>query len=84
MKVPSGKTRITIRLDNEILDWFRSKVGSSGGRGYQSMINAALRDHIRLGGGDLRGYVRSIVLEEMNNPEAPSSLEGIPPGRLRP
>ena len=26
-KVPPGKTRITIRLDEDVLEWFRSQIG---------------------------------------------------------
>jgi hypothetical protein len=38
---PPGKTRITIRLDNDVLDWFRARVEAAGGGNYQSLINAA-------------------------------------------
>ena len=37
-----GKTRITIMLDDDIIDAFRNKAEASG-RGYQTMINEALR-----------------------------------------
>ena len=37
-----GKTRITIMLDDDIIEAFRSKAEASG-RGYQTMINEALR-----------------------------------------
>jgi uncharacterized protein (DUF4415 family) len=42
----SGKTRITIRIDNEVLDWFRQRVNEAGGGNYQTLINDALRDYI--------------------------------------
>lgn len=35
---PSGKTRITIRLDDEVLAWFREQVHSAGGGNYQTLI----------------------------------------------
>ncbi len=38
------KERVTIRLDADVLDWFKGH--SEGGRGYQSDINKALRQHI--------------------------------------
>ena len=41
-----GKTRITIRLDNDILTWFRDQVHEEGGGNYQTLINHALREHI--------------------------------------
>ena len=40
---PSGKTRITIYLDDDILEAFRERADASG-RGYQTMINDALRE----------------------------------------
>ena len=43
---PPGKTRITIRIDNEILDWFRGKVNEQGGGNYQTLMNQALREFI--------------------------------------
>ena len=44
--VPRGKTRITIRLDDEILAWFRDQVKRAGGGNYQSVINEVLRQHV--------------------------------------
>jgi uncharacterized protein (DUF4415 family) len=43
---PPGKTRITIRIDDEILDWFRGKVNEQGGGNYQTLMNQALRELI--------------------------------------
>ena len=39
------KKQITIRLDADIIAWFR--VHARDGRGYQTDINGALRDHVR-------------------------------------
>ncbi len=58
-----GKTRITIRLDNEILDHFRKRVHQMGGGNYQTLINDALREHIRRGG--IEAAVRRAVREEL-------------------
>jgi len=41
------KTRITIRIDTELLDWFREQVDRVGGGNYQTMINDVLRDYIQ-------------------------------------
>lgn len=46
VSVPTGKTRVTIRLDNDLLDWFRDRVDKAGGGNYQSLINQALRDFV--------------------------------------
>jgi uncharacterized protein (DUF4415 family) len=42
----AGMTRITIRLDNKVLDHFRELVHEMGGGDYQTLINDALREHI--------------------------------------
>jgi uncharacterized protein (DUF4415 family) len=42
----SGKTRITIRLDDDLVAWFKSQVNAAGRGNYQSLINAALRYHM--------------------------------------
>ena len=58
-----GKTVITIRLDNEVLDWFRNHVIQADGGDYQALINDALREYIR--GADLKATLRQIIREEM-------------------
>ena len=41
--IPStGKTRITIMLDDEVIEFFRTRAETLGA-GYQTMINTALR-----------------------------------------
>ena len=41
--IPSpGKTRITIMLDDDLIEFFRAKAEAQG-TGYQTMINATLR-----------------------------------------
>jgi len=40
-----GKTRITIYLDNDLLEDFRARAEAAG-YGYQTMINEALRQHL--------------------------------------
>jgi len=47
VKPQPGKTKISIRLDNEVLDHFRALVDESGGGNYQSLINDALRTFMR-------------------------------------
>ena len=44
--VPRGTTRITIRLDEDVLAWFREQVHKAGRGSYQNLINDALRQHI--------------------------------------
>lgn len=64
----SGKTRITIYLDDDVLDAFRDRAESVG-QGYQTLINTALRRF--LDSGNSHGPVdeetlRRILREEMN------------------
>ena len=43
LRAAPGKTRITIRIDDDILQWFREQVHKAGGGSYQTAINDALR-----------------------------------------
>ncbi len=63
--VPTGKTRITIRLDDDVLKWFRARVNEAGGGSYQSLINQALRRVIEQGGEPLETVVRRVVRDEL-------------------
>jgi len=65
IRVPKGKTRITIRLDDDVLDWFREQVERAGGGSYQNLINDALRDHIRRADEPLEETLRRVVREEL-------------------
>ncbi len=38
IRLPKPKTKLSIRLDQDILEWFKSQ-----GKGYQTKINAVLR-----------------------------------------
>jgi uncharacterized protein (DUF4415 family) len=60
-----GKSRITIRLDDEILNWFRREVHKAGGGNYQTLINHALREHIKSRPESLEEVVRRVVREEV-------------------
>ena len=62
-----GKTRITIRLDNEVLDWFRNKVHEAGGGNYQTLINQALREYIQSREGILAETLRRVIKEELRS-----------------
>lgn len=62
---PPGKTRITIRLDNDILRWFRAAVHAQGGGSYQTMINEALREHIQRPAEPLETTLRRVIREEL-------------------
>lgn len=61
-----NKVRITIRLDRDIIDWFRSKAEGQGGGNYQTMLNDALRNHIEHQEQPLEDVIRRVVREELN------------------
>jgi uncharacterized protein (DUF4415 family) len=65
LPIPPGKTRITIRIDDEILDWFRDKVDEAGGGSYQTMMNDALREYIRRSDDSIEEKLRHVVREEL-------------------
>jgi uncharacterized protein (DUF4415 family) len=63
---PRGKTRITIRLDEELVDYFLKEADASGGStGYQTLINEALRQHVEGKAPKLEDTLRRIVREEI-------------------
>ena len=66
VKPATGKTRITIRLDDDIIQWFRDEVDSDGGGNYQSLINAALRQYVAARPESLEDVVRRVVREELS------------------
>ncbi len=63
-----GKTRITIRLDNTVLEWFKSEVTQAGGGNYQALINAALVDYIARKRESLEATLRRVLREELRRP----------------
>ncbi len=64
---PKGKTRITIRIDDDILDWFRNEVETAGGGSYQTLINNALREHITRQQEPIEVILRRVVREELHS-----------------
>ncbi len=62
---PKGKTRITIRVDDDILEWFRGEVDAAGGGNYQTLINNALREHITRQQEPIEVVLRRVVREEL-------------------
>jgi len=62
---PPGKTRITIRVDNDTLDWFRAEVNAAGGGNYQTLMNSALREYVQSRREPLEVVLRRVVREEL-------------------
>jgi len=67
IKVPRGKSRITIRLDADVLDWFRKQVDDAGGGSYQNLINRALREYVERSQEPLEAILRRVVREELRH-----------------
>lgn len=65
LPAPQGKTRVTIRLDDDILDWFRNEVEKAGGGNYQTMINLALREAVSRSREPLESTLRRVLREEL-------------------
>lgn len=60
-----GKTRITIHLDNDVIEAFRAQAENAG-RGYQTLINEALRQHLSTAGEPVdTKSLRRILREEL-------------------
>jgi uncharacterized protein (DUF4415 family) len=63
VKPEPGKTKISIRLDNVVLDYFRDLVSKAGGGNYQTIINDVLLEHIHR--QSTLDAVRQVVREEL-------------------
>jgi uncharacterized protein (DUF4415 family) len=64
---PPGKTRITIRIDDDTLEWFREQAHASGGGNYQTLVNNALREYIESNSGSLENTLRLVIREELES-----------------
>lgn len=65
LPIPPGKTRITIRLDDDVLNWFRARVNEAGGGNYQTLINQALRKVVESPDESVESVARRVVREEL-------------------
>ncbi len=67
VKTEPGKAKISIRLDNRIVEHFRALVEKAGSGNYQTLINDALIDHIQQ--ESMLEALRQVVREEMAEPK---------------
>ncbi|MGK7939296.1 MAG: BrnA antitoxin family protein [Crocosphaera sp.] len=44
--IPSHQTKLTILIDNDLLEWFGEQVDEAGGGDYLTLINEVLRDYV--------------------------------------
>ena len=63
VKLEPGKTKISIRLDNTVLEYFRDLVDKAGGGNYQTLINDALLEYVHR--RTTLEIVREVVREEL-------------------
>jgi uncharacterized protein (DUF4415 family) len=61
-----NKVRITIRIDKDVLEWFRSKAEAAGGGNYQTLLNNALREYITNQQEPFEKVIRRVVREELH------------------
>ena len=63
---PQGKIRITIRLDEDLVDHFLKESDACGGaKGYQTLINEALRQYVEGKAPKLEETLRRVLREEL-------------------
>jgi len=75
-----GKTRISIFIDNAVLDAFRARAEKAG-TGYQTMMNEALRQYL----SDAEPPVTETILRHVLRQEIPEYLHNAsPPAEARP
>jgi hypothetical protein len=76
--MPPGYTRITMRMDDEVLEWFRVKVHRAGGGNYQRLMNDVLREHIRQK-ESMEEMLRRVIREELGRPASTGGGEARSP-----
>jgi uncharacterized DUF497 family protein len=79
LSLPPGKTRITIRIDDDVLQWFRQQVHGAGGGNYQTLMNAALREYVERRDHGLEDALRVVIRQELGRYE----VKRVPVARAR-
>ena len=65
IKPDPNKVRITIRLDGNIIEYFKQQVNAAGGGNYQSLINDVLQKYISEHDKSLEDTLRKVIREEL-------------------
>ncbi len=65
LKSSREKTRITIRIDDDVLAWFRAQVHKNRGGSYQTLINEALRSFVGSRSSETEELLRRVLREEL-------------------
>lgn len=66
IKPGKGKIRITIRIDEDVLEEFKNMADQSGGGSYQALMNAALRHFLLRKEESLEKTLRRVIRDELN------------------
>ena len=66
--IEPGKTKISIRVDNAVIEYFRGQVERAGTGNYQTLMNDALLAFMQQ--RSVIDAVRMVVREEMSAPRA--------------
>ena len=61
--VDTDKTRISIRIDDDVLEWFRNQAHEAGGGSSQTLMNQALREHMDRDAEVLEDTLRRVLRE---------------------
>ena len=75
ISMETGKTKISIRLDNNILEYFRHQAEEAGGGNYQTLLNDALVAFI--GQRSVLEAVRQVVREELHAPKPKATVRQV-------
>jgi len=65
VKADPNKIRITIRLDGDIIEYFKKQVHDAGGGNYQTLLNDTLRQYIQSESEPLEDTLRKVIREEL-------------------
>ncbi len=65
VRADPNKIRITIRLDGDIIAYFKKQVHDAGGGNYQTLLNNALRSYIQSETESLEDTLRKVIREEL-------------------
>jgi len=65
VKADPNKIRITIRLDGDIIEYFKKCVHDAGGGNYQTLLNEALRKYMQSENEPLEDTLRKVIREEL-------------------
>jgi len=79
--LPPGRSRVTIRIDDDILAWFRHQAAAASTGSYQGLMNKALREHMQHQPEPFEATVRRAIREELATYVA-ARLDAVPAAGL--